>query len=104
MSINPKKKTVIGIIAVAAAIIGAIAAVVTFLKRKSKALCGCSDLDGNVYDEDEDDYMEDYHYISENEEAPGAAETEETVSSEEPPEESADSDADWEKNSESEEE
>ena len=48
--------------------------------------------------------MEDYHYISENEEAPGAAETEEAVSSEETPEESADSDADWEKNSESEEE
>ena len=38
MSINPKKKTVIGIIEVAAAIIGAIAAVVKFLKRKSKAL------------------------------------------------------------------
>lgn len=94
MSINPKRKTVIGIIAAVAAIVGAAAAVVTFLKRKSKALCGCSDLDETVYGEDEDDYMEDYHYISENEEAPGETEAEEAAPSEEAPEESAEADAD----------
>lgn len=62
MKTNSKKKSVVTILAILAAVVGAAVAVYTYLKKKAGDIGKQLDYDGNVYYEDDDDVEEDGLY------------------------------------------